>query len=46
MKGLKLVHERIWKTLEDVTISDYFLYLTPTAQKIRTRIDKWACIKI
>jgi hypothetical protein len=30
----------------EIDISNYFLSKTPTAWKIRTRIDKWDCIKL
>jgi hypothetical protein len=33
--------------LEEISIDNYFLNRTPTAQeKMRTRIAKWNCIKL
>jgi hypothetical protein len=34
------------KNLEDVGIGNAFLNRTLIAQEIRTRIDKWDCIKL
>jgi hypothetical protein len=33
------------KTLEYTGISNYFLNISPFAQEIRARIDKWDCNK-
>jgi hypothetical protein len=42
---LKLLEKNIGKTLEDIGMGKAFLNRTPTAQKIRTRIEKLGCIK-
>jgi hypothetical protein len=42
---LKVLQEKIGKTLENIDIEIYFPNRTPTAQEIRLRIDKWNCIK-
>jgi hypothetical protein len=34
------------RTLQDRDISNSFLKMTPIAQEVRARIDKWNCIKI
>jgi hypothetical protein len=34
------------KTLEDIGMGKDFLNKTPVAQEIRTRIDKWDCIRL
>jgi hypothetical protein len=43
---LKLLQEKLWKTLKDIGIGNYFLNRTPINQEIRARIDKWNCIKL
>jgi hypothetical protein len=43
---LKVLHENTEKTLEDITIHNYFLNRTPIAWEIRIGMDKWDCIKL
>jgi hypothetical protein len=43
---LKLPQTTIRKTLEDISMRNYFLNKAPVAQEIRARIDKWDCIKL
>jgi hypothetical protein len=43
---LKLLQERILKTLEHISIDNNFLNRTPIPQQTRDRIDKWDCIKL
>jgi hypothetical protein len=41
---LKLLQEKVGKTLEDIGICNYFLNGPPNAQEIRARVDTWDCI--
>jgi hypothetical protein len=43
---LKLVQERAGKSLEAIGISKDFLDITPAAQQLRERVDKWDLIKL
>jgi hypothetical protein len=43
---MKLLQERIGKTLEHVGISNNFLNRTPIVKQLRERIDKWDCMKL
>jgi hypothetical protein len=41
-----LVQERAWNTLETIGISKDFFNITPEAQQLRKRMDKWDYIKL
>jgi hypothetical protein len=43
---VKLLQERIEKTLEHTGIGNNFLKRTPIAQQLRERIHKWDCMKL
>jgi hypothetical protein len=43
---VKLLQERIIKTLQHKVIGNTSLNRTPIAQKLRERIDKWECFKL
>jgi hypothetical protein len=43
---LKLLRERIGKTLEYIGIASNFYSRTPIAQQLRERIDKWDYMKL
>jgi hypothetical protein len=43
---LKLLHEKIEKTLDDIGLGNYFVNRTLITQEIRARINKWDCIKL
>jgi hypothetical protein len=43
---LKLIEEKVGKTLEDMGAGEIFLNRTPTAYALRSRIDKWDLIKL
>jgi hypothetical protein len=43
---LKLLQEKIGRTLEDTGIGNYFLSKTTIVKDIRTRTDKWDSIKL
>jgi hypothetical protein len=43
---LKLLQEIIEKTLEDISLVNYFLNIIPITQDTRVRIDKWNCINL
>jgi hypothetical protein len=45
-KNVKLLQERIGKTLELIGIDNNFLNRSPIAQHLRERIDKWDCMKL
>jgi hypothetical protein len=42
---LKLIEEKVGKSLEDMGTGEKFLYKTPMACAVRSRIDKWDLIK-
>jgi hypothetical protein len=41
---LKLIEEKVGKSLEDMGTGERFLNRTPMACAVRTRIDKWDLI--
>jgi hypothetical protein len=43
---LKLVEEKVGKSLEDMSTEENFLNRTATACAVRSRIDKWDPIKL
>jgi len=43
---LKLVEEKVWKSLEHMGTGENFLNKTPMAYALRSRIDKWDLIKL
>jgi hypothetical protein len=43
---VKLLQERIGKTLEHIHTGNNFLNGTPTAEQLRERIDKWDYMKL
>jgi hypothetical protein len=43
---LKLLEERIGKTLQDTGIGKDFLNRTLIAYEIRTRIEEWDCVRL
>ena len=43
---LKLIEERVGKSLENMGAGEIFLNRTPTAYALRSRIDKWDLIKL
>jgi hypothetical protein len=43
---LKLIEEKVRKTLEDVVTGERFLNRTPMACALRSRINKWDLIKL
>ena len=43
---LKLIEEKIGKSLEDMGTGERFLNRTPMACAVRSRIDKWDLIKL
>jgi hypothetical protein len=43
---LKLIEEKVEKSLEDIGTGDKFLNRTAMACAIRSRIDKWDLIKL
>jgi hypothetical protein len=43
---LKVLQERIGKTLEHSGTGNNFLNRTPIAQQLRESIDKWHCMKL
>jgi hypothetical protein len=45
-KTLKLVQERVEKSLEHIGIGANFTNKTVMAQQLRERIDKWNCMKL
>jgi hypothetical protein len=45
-KTLKLVQERAGNTLEAISIGKEFLSITPAAQQLRERMEKWECMKL
>jgi hypothetical protein len=42
---LKLIEEKAWKTLEDMSTGEKFLNRTAMACAVRLKIDKWDLIK-
>jgi hypothetical protein len=46
IKLLNYYRKKIGKLLQDRGKGDYFLIRIPIAQEIRTRIEKWDCIKV
>jgi hypothetical protein len=45
-KTLKLIEEKVWKSLKHVATEEQFLNGTPMACAIRLRINKWDLIKL
>ena len=43
---MKLIEEKVGKSLEDMGTGDNFLNRTPIAYVLRSRIDKWDLIKL
>jgi hypothetical protein len=43
---LKLIEQKVGKTLEHTSKGDIFLNRTPMAYAVRSRIDKWNLIKL
>jgi hypothetical protein len=43
---LKLIEEKVGKSLEDMGTGEKFLNRTPMAYAVRSRIDKWDLIKL
>ena len=43
---LKLIEEKVWKTLEDMGTEEKFLNRTAKTCAVRSRIDKWDLIKL
>jgi hypothetical protein len=43
---LKLIEEKVWKSLEDMGTGEIFLNRTAMACAVRSRIDKWNLIKL
>ena len=43
---LKLLEEKVGKTLEHTGTGESFLYRTPIAYALRSRIDKWGLMKL
>jgi hypothetical protein len=43
---LKLIEEKLWKSLEHMGTGENFLNRTPMACDVRSRIDKWDLIKL
>ena len=43
---LKLIEEKVGKSLEDVGTGEKFLNRTPMASAVRSRINKWDLIKL
>jgi hypothetical protein len=43
---LKLIEEKVGKSLEHMGTGENFLNRTPMAQALRSRIDKWDLIKL
>jgi hypothetical protein len=43
---LKLIEKKVGKSLEHMGRGEIFLNRTPTAYDLRSRIDKWDCIKL
>ena len=43
---LKLIEQKVGKTLEHTSKGDIFLNRTPMAYAVRSRIDKWDLIKL
>jgi hypothetical protein len=43
---LKLIEERVGKSLEDMGTGENFLNRLPVACDVRSRIDKWVLIKL
>jgi hypothetical protein len=43
---LKLIKEKVGKSLEDMGTGEKFLNITAIACAVRSKIDKWALIKL
>jgi len=43
---LKLIEEKMWKSLDHMGTKEIFLNQTPMAYALRSRIDKWDLIKL
>ena len=43
---LKLIEEKVGKSLEDMGTGEKFLNRTPMANAVRSRINKWNLIKL
>ena len=43
---MKLIGKKLGKTLEDIGTGGKFLNRTPITYALRSRIDKWALIKL
>jgi hypothetical protein len=43
---VKLIEEKVWKSLEDMGTGEKFLNRTAMACAVRLRIDKWDLIKL
>ena len=43
---LKLIEEKVWKSLEDMDTVEKFLNRTAMACAVRSRIDKWDLMKL
>ena len=46
LETLKLIEEKVGKSLEDVGTGEIFLNRTPIVNALRSRIDKWDLIKL
>ena len=45
-ESLKLIEEKVWKSLEDIGTGGKFLNKTAMACAVRSRIDQWDLIKL
>jgi hypothetical protein len=43
---LKLIEEKVWKSLEDMGTGEKFLHTTAMACAVRSRIEKWDLMKL